>query len=85
MTEQFDSRIVILIQAGITFQQSDGELWGVLVVKRKDGPTRQFGQFLPCAAVPEPPGWRTIEELTGVTAAQAVDGWNDQGTHNAVA
>ena len=85
MTTQVDSRIVTLIQAGITFQQSDGELWGVLVVQRKDGPTRQFGQFLPCAAVPNPPGWRTIEELTGITSAQAVDGWNDAGTHNPVA
>ena len=85
MTAQVDSRIVTLIQAGITFQQSDGELWGVLVVQRKDGPTRQFGQYLPCAAVPNPPGWRTIEELTGVTTQQVVDGWNDAGSHNGVA
>jgi len=78
-------KIATLVRAGITFQQSDGELWGVLSLAEKEGTIRQYGQYLPCIAVPNPPGWDSIEALTGVTAEAVKDGWDDKGTGNVVA
>lgn len=81
---RFDSAIVTLVDADVGYRP-DGELWGGVVVKRKDGPTKLYAQFLPQYPHIDPPGWSAIAEVTGVTSEAVVQGWDDAGRENSTA
>jgi hypothetical protein len=84
VSAQFDATQVTLVDAGVGYRE-DGELWGGIVVRRKDGPTKLYAQYLPQHPNYDPPGWAAIADLTGVKADEVVHGWTDSGRDNPVA
>lgn len=64
---------------------TDGEVWGLVELEFKDGHTRTYAQGLPQHALPDPPGWSALSELTGVSAADVLTSWAEDNIRNPAA
>lgn len=76
--------IVTLVDVGISYRL-DGELWGAIAVRRQDGHTKLYAQYLPQHPYYNPPGWSAIQEITQVSAEEVLRGWDAEGRTNSVA
>jgi len=69
------------LQAAQLELRPDGEAWGALLISRNGKEPELYGQFLPQYPHFDPPGWQSIEALTGVSAEDVKNSWDDTDVH----
>lgn len=72
-----------VIDAGTTVV--DERLLGYLSLRLRNGDIRKYLLALPRHVAPEPPGWESIESITGVTSTEVCSSWSEDLYSNAAA
>lgn len=75
---------VTLVDAAIQVAE-DGEVWGYILVEDNNAQRKLYAQFLPQHVAQDPPGWRALEELTGVSAEDVRTSWAEDQIRNPAA